>query len=139
MLQKMTGSSLTLAMIALIVLRIPALGFCPCAQDLTLNNGLCCHEDSSLADSDCCSSEASETVNLCQDCLIVLSLDPGDFNWSGSQAQLPNLKEAPAALPAGIQSNFQPGQSPLFLNGFSRGSEPPGRPVVLRQTGILRL
>ena len=135
----MTGSSLTLAMIALIVLRIPALGFCPCEQDLTLNNGFCCHEDSTLADSDCCSSAPLETVNLCKDCLIVLSLDPGDFNWSGSQAQLPNLKEAPSALPAGIQSNFQPGQSPPFLHGLSRGSEPPGRPMVLRQTGILRL
>ncbi|MBQ64965.1 MAG: hypothetical protein CL957_08230 [Euryarchaeota archaeon] len=126
-------------MIALIVLRIPALGFCPCEQDLTLNNGFCCHEDSTLVDSDCCSSAPLETVNLCKDCLIVLSLDAGDFNWSGSQAQLPILKEAPSALPAGIQSNFQPWQSPRFLHGFSRGSEPPGRLMVLRQTGILRL
>ena len=141
MIRRLTGSGLTLAMIALIVLRIPALGFCPCEQDLTFSGGFCCedHAISCVFGSNCCSSESSEEEKSCQDCLIVLSFDPGDFNWSGPRAQFLDLKTAPTALPAGRQNGYKPERAPLSLNSPTRKTEPPGQTVVLMKTGILRL
>jgi len=129
------------AMIFLIALRIPAFAFCPCEQDLTLNNGECCQQECAVESpvSGCCSTEVPGDIKSRQNCLIVLSLDPGHFNWSGSQSHCPQGKEAPVALPMGIQSEILPAQPFVFLDGSIRGSPPSKALSVLIRTTILRL
>ena len=143
MLRGVSGSGLTLAMIFLIVLRIPALGFCLCQQDITLNNGACCYDASSLANfpsnANCCSSTTEETVKACQDCVVLLSLDPGDFNWSGPPSRFEKPTKSSGTFPIGIQNLIQTKQSRLILPGATRGSPPPEPIPVLRRTGILKL
>ena len=130
-----------MAMVVLIALRIPAFGFCLCEQDLTLNNGICCQQGACLEkdNPDCCSSEPAGDSSVCRDCVIPLSLDLGDFNWSGAQFNVQNVRDIPATLSRGIRSFLQPGNPTLSLKGSIRGSPPVIALSVLRRTGILKL
>ena len=77
-------------MILLIALRIPAFAFCECQQNVTLNNGACCVEEvSEESDCGCCHmGESLEAIVPCNnDCLHVLSVDPGNFLWSAKAFQ----------------------------------------------------
>ncbi len=138
--RRVTGSGFALAMIFLIVLRVPAFAFCLCEQDVILNNGICCHEQSACQSPDsCCPAEAVVDIEPCRDCVIILSLDPGDFSWSGANTQLQQFEEAPGALPVGIQDDVLQALAPVLLNDSIRGSPPPDPIPVLVRTGIMRL
>ena len=140
-LQRVTGSGFVLAMMLLIALRVPAFAFCLCEQDVILNNGICCHQESPCQspDSTCCPIEAVADIEPCRDCLIVISLDPGNFNWSGASSQLQQFEEAPGDLPVGLQDKVLQALPPVSPNGSVRGSPPPEPFPVLVRTGILRL
>ena len=127
-------------MILLIVLRIPAFAFCVCEQHVILNNGACCPEQSAAQAQDysCCPTETPAAQEPCRDCVIVISLDPGDFNWSADSSQARHIAEAPAALPAGFQNDLPPATR-VSLHGSIRGS-PPLEPFPVPQWArVLRL
>lgn len=128
-------------MIVLIALRVPAFAFCLCEQGLVLNNGICCHQESTChsPDTSCCTIEVVAAIEPCRDCVIVLSLDPGDFNWSTTSTKLPQFEETPVAVPVGIQDDTLKTLSPVILNSSIRGSPPPEPFPVLIRTGVLRL
>ena len=140
-LRRVTGSGFTLAMILLIALRVPAFAFCLCEQDVILNNGICCHQESAChsLDSSCCPFEVASAIEPCRDCVIVLSLDPGDFNWSGTSTQLQQFEEAPEALPVGLQDKALQTLPSVSLDGSVRGSPPPDAFPVPVRTGVLKL
>ena len=128
-------------MILLIVLRIPAFAYCACEQNFILNNGACCPEETAvqIAECGCCPTETPAAQEPCRDCVIVFSLDPGDFNWFPGSSQAKHLAEAPAALPAGFQHDLSPPLSRVSPHGSIRGS-PPIEPFPVPQwTRVLRL
>lgn len=140
-LRRISGSGFAIAMILLIALRIPAFAFCACDQHVILNNGACCPEQAAIEapECGCCPAEAPAAKEPCRDCVIVFSLDPGDFNWSADSSQAKRVGEAPAALPAGFQHDLPPALSRLSLHGSIRGSPPLEPFPVLLQIQVLRL
>ena len=128
-------------MILLIALRIPAFAFCACDQHVILNNGACCPEQAAIEapECGCCPTEAPAAKEPCRDCVIVFSLDPGDFNWSADSSQTKRVAEAPTALPAGFQNDLPPALSRVSPHGSIRGSPPLEPFPVLLRTRVLRL
>ncbi|HJM64490.1 MAG: hypothetical protein QF405_02970 [Roseibacillus sp.] len=128
-------------MILLIALRIPAFAFCACDQHVILNNGACCPEQSAAQaqECDCCPSETAARNEPCRDCVIIFSLDPGDFNWSADSSRAKLVEEAPPVLRAGFQDDLRPDLSRVSLHGSIRGSPPLEPFPVLLQIQVLRL
>ena len=113
-------------MIFLIALRIPAFAFCECQQDVVLNSGTCCVEESVNEDCCHCCDEIQEVAEAspCNDCLRVIALDPGAFHWSPTTFQL----QASQALylPASkiAESALSPQQELVERTRPIRGSPP---------------
>ncbi|MDP7654818.1 MAG: hypothetical protein QF706_02035 [Roseibacillus sp.] len=141
MLRRISGSGFAIAMILLIALRIPAFAFCACDQHVILNNGACCPEQSAAQaqECDCCPSETAARNEPCRDCVIIFSLDPGDFNWSADSSRAKLVEEAPPVLRAGFQDDLRPDLSRVSLHGSIRGSPPLEPFPVLLQIQVLRL
>ena len=141
MLRRVSGSGFAIAMILLIALRIPAFAFCACDQQVILNNGACCPDQptAQAQECGCCPAETAARSEPCRDCVIVISLNPGDFNWSAESSQAKRVEEAPPVLRAGFQDDLRPDLSRASLHGSIRGSPPLEPFPVLLQIQVLRL
>lgn len=131
-------------MIAIVALRVPALGFCLCQHELILNPGTCCQpsepKPSSCECGEVCQEAPPATApEPCRDCVVILSLDFGDFSWTGTQFAPDPQNSSPVLLPGGLHDEaphlFQPANAAIPIRG-----SPPGEstPLYLR-TQVLRL
>ncbi|MFP6867675.1 MAG: hypothetical protein VCA35_17165 [Roseibacillus sp.] len=141
MLRKISGSGFALAMIAIIALRLPVLGFCLCESDVIFNGEVCCDQAATQQSScGCCSEVVTVSEEEpCRDCVVVLSLDPGDFQWSAAQFSPAQEDGATVALPVGLQDDLLPKSHPGQIAGSIRGSPPLGSSAVYFRSQVLRL
>ena len=130
-------------MVALVALRLPVLGFCLCQNDLVLNSGTCCSEPESHLVQGSCGSCKECSANLepapCDDCVVVLSLDPGDFIWSATQFSPAAPSAVPLAAPAGSRDDVLLKSQVALAAGPIRESPPPGSSPLSMRTQVLRL
>ena len=126
-------------MILLIALRIPALAFCECKENLVLN-GACCPEEQAaqVSECECCPLESSTGAIPCSDCIVILSLDPGGFTWAPDTFAAKQPRESSEPLPGGFQDQFLL----PFISAQARsirGSPPLGTVPAHSRSQILRL
>lgn len=126
-------------MILLIALRIPALAFCECEQEITLSNHASCQQDAAEETSSCACCETVAEEPPCENCIVVLSLDPGDFNWSSNTFEPKEVTGGPLAHPAGLQDDLPPRPIATLSAGSIRGSPPSGPFPAYLRTQVLRL
>ncbi len=140
-LRRISGSGFALAMVVLIALRLPALGFCLCEHHLVLNSGACCVEAAAVEQSGCehCVELSQAETAPCRDCVVILSLDPGEFNWSARQFTPAQQDGTPLPIPAGYQDLLLPAPLPGTIAGPLSGSPPPGDSGIYLRTQVLRL
>lgn len=142
MLRRVSASSFALVMVAIIALRIPALGFCLCEHDLIINGGFCCPTAAQPAATpsshcDCCPE--APVPSPCDDCVVVLSLDPGEFLWTAHSFSPAPPHATPVLLPVGLQDEILLPATPASLTGLIRGSPPSGDLAASSRTEVLRL
>lgn len=128
-------------LITLIAVKHLALGFCLCNEELFVTECPCaCFAEP--AEPPCCSEEKTPeecpSEGPCDDCIVAISLDAGDFLWN-SDAFDPGQQGGTT-----IATAETPYLSSLHVERIStlgapiRGSPPGGPPVFLRTT-VLRL
>lgn len=108
-------------MIALIALRLPVLGFCLCENDVILNGDSCCEEAATGQSScGCCPEILRQTEKKpCRDCVVILSLDPGDFQWTASQFSPSKEDLTPLDLPINFATSCLPSRPPTSVPHLS--------------------
>ena len=135
-------------MVLLIALRLPALGFCLCQNDLVLNGSPCCTgpmgssapvSSSSCQGCESCPLTDSGPCTPCEDCVVVLSLDPGDFLWSSGEGSPSQEEGAPPSFSRAAEAGFSPPLRVSLPAGLIRGSPPPGAFLAFLRTQVLRL
>lgn len=124
-------------MIAIIALRIPAFGYCLCNEEVFLSSDPCAHQQAESCP--CCPDEAPSPKPDCEDCVLVLSLDPGDFSWSAPTFSPAPQLAAPIALPSGLQDDPFLGLAANPSRLGIRGSPPPPASGSAPRNRILRL
>jgi hypothetical protein len=128
-------------MIALIALRLPVLGFCLCENDVILNGGACC-EEAATEQSSCgsCPEILCQTEKKpCRDCVVILSLDPGDFQWTASQFSPSKEDPTPLDLPLNFCDDLPPKLTSRQCAAPIRGSPLLGNVPLYLRIQVLRL
>lgn len=128
-------------MIMLIALRLPVLGFCLCENHVIVNDGNCCPEvicEQSTCDS-CPESKVQTGIEPCSDCVVVLSLDPGDFQWSAAQFSPAEEDATPLPVPVSFHDDLFPKATSFSSAAPIRGSPPLGNFAISLRTQVLRL
>lgn len=137
MLRKLAGSSFAAALIALMVMKHVALGFCLCKSAFITNPDTCCAETSVEQPCGNCPAPEAPAQDPCKDCIIELELDVEDFVWNAPEFspadQLVTLLPAPST-PLSIVSS----STISTITQPTRGSPPGSPPIYLRQS-VLRL
>jgi hypothetical protein len=136
-----TGSTLATVLITLIAVKHLALGFCLCNEELFITECPCSCFAEPAEPPCCCEEETPEECPAeapCDECIVAISLDTGDFLWSADAFDPAQQTGTPVATPETLflstlhTSNFAAICAPI------RGSPPSGPPLFLRTT-VLRL
>ena len=138
MTRNFTGSTLAAVLITLIAVKHLALGFCLCNEEIFVAECHCCCFDEHTETPCCAEEEDAPAEEPCNDCIVAISLDAGDFLWTADAFDPSQQRGTDIAPPE------TPFLSNLHANEFAtlgapiRGSPPGGPPVFLRTT-VLRL
>ena len=138
MTRTFTGSALAFVLIAIIAVKHLALGFCLCQDELYVNECACECAAAEAQVPACCDDEECPVEEPCNDCMVAISLDTGDFLWNADSFQ--------SAAPS--ETALAPAETPFVSNlhtadvaslGAPVGGSPPGGPPVFLRTTVLRL
>lgn len=128
-------------MIIIIALKHAALGFCLCQEEFTHAGMTCDCAESVAVESTCgcCPTEQGAVgAPPCDDCVVEVSVDPGEFLWSAQTFEPSDEIGSALTVPTAIENL----RSRALATGPSfaplRGSPPGGPPLFLR-TRVLRL
>jgi len=137
MLRKLAGSSLALALIAIVALKHVALGFCLCQAQFITNPATCCavHDPAPAC---CCEEEKIPADNPYKDCVVDLEIEVGDFLWNADQFSPADQVGLPIVLPTLDLPTFALQPQTLAFAHPVRGS-PPGLPPLYIRQSVLRL
>ncbi len=135
----MSGLGFVIAMVLIVAMKHAALGFCLCSQTIVLNDCECHASVHPGEDTGGCCSNEDPAPDPRDDCVVLFSLDPGDFLWNAGSEPRPTLT-CPALNPAakGDFSRLAPVAGQRFAPPDARGSPDHGVPLFLRN-GVLRL
>lgn len=125
-------------LITLIAVKHLALGFCLCNEEIFVAECPCSCFAEPAAPPCCCEEEEAPAEAPCDDCIVAISLDAGDFLWSADAfdpAQQDGTDLSPAITP--FLATLHADQCARFSAPI-RGSPPSGPPLFLRTT-VLRL
>ena len=137
MFRKLAGSSLALALIAIVAMKHVALGFCLCQEQIVTNPDTCCQPAEAIQT--CCGSEAEEpTPAPCDDCIIDLEIEVSDFLWSSDEFSPAKEIGTPVAVPTGDLASI-PGRVAVFTTAAPVRGSPPGLPPLYLRQSVLRL
>ena len=130
-------------MILIIALKHTALGFCLCQQEFTTAGSGCdCAQEEAAAEASCgcCPDESNDNSAPvpCDDCMVEVSVDPGDYLWSSKAFEPTDEIGIPLALPIDREALHAGKRSVPRTLAPARGS-PPGSPPLYIWTRVLRL
>ena len=131
-------------MVVIIALKHAALGFCLCDQQFTLDHCTCLDPQPVEAIEPACGccpeADLSDPIppEPCKDCMIQVSVDPGDFLWASDPVPTPGTDGITISLPSGFGDEVRPSHHEDPVGTPIRGSPPNRTPLYLR-TQVLRL
>ena len=129
---------MAVVLITLIAVKHLALGFCLCNEELFVTECHCSCFAAPTAAPCGCEEEAPPAEQPCNDCIVAISLDAGDFLWTADAfdpAQQKGTDLSPTTTP--FLSTLH-ADNCIRLSAPIRGSPPGGPPLFLRTT-VLRL
>jgi len=139
MRHSLTGSGLAVLLLVVITMQQVALGFCECARSYFADTCQC--QEQIAAGDDCCGGCPSESHGgepPCEDCQTSVSLDPGDFQWTGHELPEAHFTVALIDLPS-PHALMRPSSLPLQGQVASTRGSPPGDVPLFLRDSVFRL